>query len=137
MTQIRYPNELNSFMLRARFETATPGVYYTFTAAANTILTNENTIGDVRAFVKELDAAAGTYAVTHDGVANITLDGAPCFTESTNGSYVYYTVRGGLPDGKYLAVIQFKRKNGSGQWDPRLSTATLEFSIVNQVITFS
>lgn len=128
------PNELNSFTLRTQFEKPIRGTYYTFTGSADALLNSVTGIGEVKAFVKKMGET--DYAVSNDGQIDVTLNGTYCYLESTNGSYVYYPVRGGLPDGTYEAVIQFKRKNGSGQWDPRLSTRTLQFTIVNQVITF-
>jgi hypothetical protein len=134
---ITSPNELNSFVLRARFETKVKGVYYTFNVGADALINDINGIGEVKAFVREISAAPGTYMTTNDGASVITLNGVTCYNESLNGSYIYFTVRGGLPDGRYQAVIQFKRKNGSSQWDPRLSTKEVEITIVDQIITFS
>ncbi len=127
------PNERNSFTLRARWETQTPGTYYTFTCAADTLLDDANGVGLVEAFIKDKN---GDFVVTNDGVGDITMDGQPSYAESLNGSYAYYPVRGGLPDGVYTAVLQFTRLNGTGQYDPRLSTAIVKIKVTDQKITF-
>lgn len=127
------PNELNSFTLRARWETGTPGTYYTFTCAADTLLDDAAGVGLVQAFITDKN---GEYVVTNDALGDVTMNGQPGYAESLNGSYAYYPVRGGLPDGVYTAVLQFTRLNGTGQYDPRLSTATVKIRISNQKITF-
>lgn len=133
------PNEFNSFVLRASFKNS-DGTDITFTCAANTLLNNSaaGEPGDVKVFVyKDDKATSPNYATHNDGVNDILLNGINCFSQDENGKYAYYTVRGGLPDGQYKAVIQLQRKNSGGQWDPRLSTKEIIVIIEDQNITFT
>lgn len=129
-------NESNSFVLRARFKKYT-GAFYTFTGAVDALLNSISGIGKVTVSVYVNDGSATpTYAVTNDGVSNITLHDIYCFLQDANGSYVYYPVRGGLPDGEYWAMFQYQHLNSGGQYEPRLSTTQVLFTVENQIVSF-
>ena len=128
---MKNPNEYSSFTLRTYF-TDELGDDITF-ATGGTLLNNVNTVGEALCYI-ETTGTTPAYAVTNDGVSDITLDGQPCFVEADAGKWVYYFVRGGLPNGTYRGLITYSKKNGSGQWDPRLATKEILIVVQDQNI---
>jgi hypothetical protein len=128
----------NSFTLRAKFVDASSGVGadITFTCAADTLLNDPDTLGEVKVFVAPNNTPSA-YVTTNDGASNHVLDGTTyAFAQSLNGAYVYYTLWGGLPDGVYVWWFEMTKKS-SGTYHPRLSTDPVTFQIKDGNVTFA
>lgn len=133
------PNALNSFTLRGKFIDRSSGsdVDITFTGAADALLDNATGIGKVTVLVCLDDGLESTFQTTNDGQSDFVLDGTTyCRLQTLNGSYCYFTLWGGLPDGEYLWWMEYEKLSGS-TYHPRLSTEKRNLVVNKQSVTFT